>query len=131
MTALPMNYCPFPRVVWEFLAATNVHDLSWLETLFTGDCSVTACEYRATGLASVVDWLAAELVAPSLSLTLDDVSYDGDITALGVQVVDHGSVWRSTFEFYTEGRYIRSLVIRDVPDALDQHADAAVFQRAS
>lgn len=104
-----------PRVVWEFIAATNCGDLQWLETLFTERCLISACGYRAEGLPAVSRWMDAEVVTPALSLSLETVCCDGPTTLLRVHALEHGLVHRSEFAFRTAGRYIESLVITAVP----------------
>jgi hypothetical protein len=109
-----MNHPEFPRVVWEFLAATNARDLRWLETLFVDRCAISACGLCVDGLDDVSRWIETEVVAPSISLTLDSVCCDGATTTLRVRADDHGLVHLSDFTFLTAGRYIESLVIAAV-----------------
>src|SRR3954447_11455591 len=106
-----MSISEFPRVVWEFIAATNAQDLQWLESLFTARCTISACGYCADGLTAVAHWMETEVVSPSLFLTLDGVRCDGAETTLRVSAEDHGIVHESDFTFRTEGRYIQSLTI--------------------
>ena len=101
----------FPRVVWEFVAATNSHDSRWLLSLFAGRCGVAACGLSVAGPEAIASWLEVEIVGPRLSLIVDDVRRHGELTTLLVRACDHGLEQDCTFQFGTRGRYIESLVI--------------------
>ncbi|CAN5197262.1 hypothetical protein BH11ACT3_BH11ACT3_12870 [soil metagenome] len=105
----------FPRVVWEFVIATNARDLRWLETLFSERCTISACGFAADGLGAVSRWMEEEIIAPSIWLVLDAVSFDGQVTSLRVRAADHGLVHESEFIFRTAGRHIESLTIAALP----------------
>lgn len=112
-----MTSTEFPRVIWEFVAASNACDSQWLSSLFTNECSVSACGYTARGLSAISDWVDAEVVGPAISFCIDEVSCNGTSTLLMVKATDHGLTHRCSFEFVTEGRYIASLVITSLPEA--------------
>lgn len=111
-----MTSTEFPRVIWEFVAATNACDSQWLTSLFADVCSVSACGFTARGLSAISNWIDAEVVGPAISFCIDDVSCDGTSTLLSVRASDHGLTHRCSFEFVTEGRYIASLVITSLPE---------------
>lgn len=101
----------FPRVVWEFLAATNSGDRAWLEALFADDCMILACGFRVSGRSAVAAWSDAEVMEAEMGLTLLDVRLDDGVTMLRVRASEHGFVHDCDLEFRTEGRYITSLTI--------------------
>lgn len=113
-----MSAYEFPRVIWEFVTATNTHDLEWLQSLFMGDCTITACGYSASGLPAVAQWLEAEMVTPEISLSINSVRRSDASTTLAMRAQDHGAAHECVIEFITKGRYIQSLDISARPTAL-------------
>jgi hypothetical protein len=106
-----MALVEFPRVVWEFIAATNAQDLEWLESLFTERCAIAACGYRAAGLRAVAEWVQTEVLAPSIFLSIEDVRCTDEVTTIHVRADDRGLMHDCTLAFRTRGRYIESLMI--------------------
>ena len=106
-----MTSAPFPRVVWEFVAATNSADTTWMDALLTDDCVVDACGYLARGRVAVLSWSAVEFIGAGICVSILSVSSHADLTVVLADATDHGCSHRCTFEFRTRGHFIASLAI--------------------
>lgn len=106
-----MTAIELPRVVWEFVAATNACDRAWLATLFAEDCRVDACGFRAAGRPAVDSWTDAELFGPGLRVNVLEVHLVRKATVVHAEAVDGGVIHECDLEFHTTGRYIDSLTI--------------------
>ena len=120
-----MTVTEFPRVVWEFFAATNAHDADWLSSLFSERCTVSAFDLPASGLPAVAHWLQTEIVEPLISMRIDEVDCHDTTTTIRCRASDRGLVHDCLIEFRTNGRYIDSLAITATADYPPRKASLA------
>ena len=104
-----------PRVVWEFVAATNARDREWLAALFADGCRVDACGYLAGGRAAVASWAAAELFSAEATLSVLSVETVGASTVVLAEATECGCTHTCELRFDVTGDLITFLTITVPP----------------